>query len=393
MPLLEKWALSRGTMGRKFAEVNNRLLILGVHLKSEGYPNVLYRLQDLTNTHAFDITEINQPMWRSLATPRGTIGAGLQNAIRAVWVHLTVLYQYLRAPPARWVYVPYPAVFLLFLLGLLPHRLRPRWIVVDAFISIYDTVVHDRQLLAARGLSARLLHWVERQAYRVADKIVVDTPQNADYLCEIFDLPAARVVSIPLSTNETAFFPVTRAAHPEFCNVLFVGTLIPLHGIAYIVDAMTRLSHRRDIRFKIIGDGQDSAKVAAALAHPDIQLTWTRSWQSSAQLAAEIGQADICLGIFGEGAKTQRVCPFKIYAYTAMGRATITGDTRWVSASGHAAAFALVPVGDGARLALAIENLVDHPDTRATLAIAGRGFYQAHLGNQIALSKILQCFT
>ena len=290
-----------------------RLLVLGVHLKSEGYPNVLYRLQSLANSGTFDVSEINHPMWRTASRVRPGFSAKLGALFRAAWAHLVVVTRFLLyARSVRRVYLPYPAVFVLFALSYLPRRLLPEWIVADAFISLYDTIVVDRKLLAASSLLARALRWMEARSYRLANRIVVDTPQNAAYLCSMFDLPSAQVFAIPLSTNETEFTLKAPLQPKPVCTVLFVGTLIPLHGIAFILDAITRLAHRQDIVFRLVGDGQESAKIAALIETLGHRMVWVNNWQSSAQLADEIANADICLGIFGEGNKTQRVCPFKL---------------------------------------------------------------------------------
>ncbi len=370
-----------------------RLLVLGVHLKSEGYPNVLYRLQSLANSGTFDVSEINHPMWRTASRVRPGLRAKLGALCRAVWAHLVVVTRYLlHARSVRRVYLPYPAVFVLFALSYLPRRLLPEWIVADAFISLYDTIVVDRKLLAASSLLARALRWMEARSYRLANRIVVDTPQNAAHLCSMFDLPSAQVVAIPLSTNETEFTLTAPLQPKPVCTVLFVGTLIPLHGIAFILDAITRLAHRQDIVFRLVGDGQESAKIAALIETLGHRMVWINNWQSSAQLADEIANADICLGIFGEGNKTQRVCPFKLYAYAAIGRATITGDTQWLRESGAAEAFASVPVGNGLALAARIEMLADSPEARAALAIGCRAFYESKLGNDVALIQLIDCF-
>jgi glycosyltransferase involved in cell wall biosynthesis len=207
----------------------------------------------------------------------------------------------------------------------------------------------------------------------------------------MFNLPATQVLAIPLSTNETEFTPIAHAPPNSVCTVLFVGTLIPLHGIAFILDAISRLAHRQDIGFRLVGDGQESAKIAAAIKPLGSRLVWVQGWQSSAQLAAEIANADICLGIFGEGNKTQRVCPFKLYAYAAMGRATITGDTQWLRESGAAEAFASVPVGNGLALANRIASLAESPVERAALASASRAFYEKQLSNAVALEQLVDC--
>ena len=253
-----------------------------------------------------------------------------RNFWRAIIAHVIVISRYLNSPRPELIYVPYPSVFVIFLLSWLPQGVRPCRIVTDVFISLYDTIVFDRQLLNQNGWSARLLRWIEKRAYGFADKLVVDTPQNARFLCELFGLPEERVIVIPLSTNEIDFKYTPYYPKTSYCRVLFVGTLVPLHGIETILEAIRLVSKRSNIHFKLIGNGQDAPIVEAWLRAYSLPLTWEKEWQPSNRLAEEISQADICLGIFGAGNKTQRVCPFKMYAYASMGRAIINGETEWL---------------------------------------------------------------
>lgn len=369
------------------------LLVLGVHLKSEGYPNTLYRLRDLESSGLFRVSEINVPMWNERTQNRHGFSRLTRNLWRAVIAHVAITIRYLVARRPERIYVPYPAVFVLLMLSWLPARCWPRYIVADAFISLYDTIVLDRRLIKQKGLSARLLKWIERRAYVCADKLAVDTPQNARYLSSLFKLPEAKFVAVPLSTNEVHFKCTPYKPSRGICRVLFVGTLVPLHGIETIIEAANLLSERADIRFKLIGDGQDAPLVETRLRTQ--YLEWERAWQPSQRIAEEIGIADICLGIFGAGDKAQRVCPFKIYAYASTGRAVITGDTLWLREAVERAGeiFASVPVNDAAALAAKITQLADAPALRAKLAANSRLFYENHLSNQIAFKQFVDVFS
>lgn len=366
------------------------LLVMGVHLKSEGYPNTLYRLRDLEASGLFRVSEINVPMWSESTQNRHGFSRLTRNAWRTAIAHVAVALRYLATKRPERAYVPYPAVFVLFLLSWLPSRRRPRHVVADAFISLYDTIVLDRRLIRQDGLAARLLKRIERRAYACADRVVVDTPQNARHLRSLFDLPEAKLVAVPLSTDEVHFGHSPYRPAGGICRVLFVGTMAPLHGLETILEAAQLLSARPDIHFRLIGDGQDAPAVEARLRTPLPHVEWERAWQPSRRIAEEIGRADICLGIFGAGDKAQRVCPFKIYAYASVGRAVITGETAWFREAAPAEAFATVPVGDAAALAARIAQLADAPRLRAGLAAGSRRFYENHLSNRAALERLAQ---
>lgn len=375
-------------------ETSTDLLILGVHVRSEGYPNTLYRLEDLEASGLFRIAEINAPMLAAVGTNRHRLIDSLARFWRILSAHLVVLGRYLSGTYPRLAYIPYPAVFVLFLLSLLPKSRRPRRIVADAFISIYDTVVLDRKLLRAGSLPARILKRIERRAYALADTVVVDTAQNATFLSQLFHLEQGRFLDIPLSSNEKQFRHVPYLPRQGVCRVLFVGTLIPLHGIAVIMEAAQLLAARADIHIKVIGNGQDGTFIESYLGRGSTRVEWVTDWQTSKQLADEIAASDICLGIFGGGDKTQRVCPLKIYAYACVGRAIITGETRWENEATEQLAykpFSTVSVDNAPALAGKIGWLADNPTLRAEMAGKSRRFYTEHLSNLAAMEKFSAC--
>lgn len=363
------------------------LLIWGVHQDSEGYPNTRYRLKFLRGLLEFDVREIATPIpmpdWNGRLGKLGIIIA----ALTSVYAHLRILWHYLMLRKTPHVlYVPYPAVFALTMLYVFPKKLRPNKIIVDAFISIHDTVVNDRKLLKPYSVPARILNALERKAYHLADHLVVDTKQNADFLRSEFDLSASKVTAIPLSTNEVAYHP-TPYLPSKHCRILFIGTMIPLHGISTILATAKLLEKETAIQFRLIGSGQEGYKVKQAMENGATNLEWITCWQSAEQLANEIAQADICLGIFDSGDKAQRVCPFKLYAYSAVGRTVISAKTLWLHTTMNDLdyePFATVTPDNPEELAECIAALAKHPETRETYAANSRKFYMDHLCNAIS---------
>lgn len=366
------------------------LVVMGVHSATEAYPNTKYAIAGLRER--FHVTEINAPMFR-IGEARGRLAQTFGvNIVRALWAHSKVIVRGLGCICAERMYIPYPAVPLMFLLSFMPSAWRPRRIVIDAFISWYDTVVNDRGYLAQGGVPARLLRWAERRAFAAADVVVVDTQQNAEFYAKTLVLPADKFAVVPLATNEVNYAPASVREVDGFCRVLFVGTLIPLHGIGTIVEAARLLSQRRDIRILVVGNGQERGCIESAIDQLG-NIEWHRDWVGAEALSEAVRGSDICLGIFGSGAKTQRVCPYKVYAYASVGRAVITASTRWVDEASLEFGdqpFACVPAGDAKALASAIERLADDPGRRSALAHTSRRFYQAVLCNRLALDRLAE---
>jgi glycosyltransferase involved in cell wall biosynthesis len=372
------------------------LVVLGVHLASEAYPSVAHRVRVLRESPELRTREINHPLAEPLS--RGRRGSGVGRPLRVAAAglrllvsHLRVVLDFLRAGGADAVYVPYPSIGVLCLLSLLPTRRRPRAVACDAFISLYDTIVRDRKLIRAGSPLAGLLRRLEARAYRFADTVIVDTPFNAECMARDFGIARERFAAIPLPIDEHAYAPRPYRPRGGVCTVLFVGTFVPLQGVEVVARAATLLSDDASVRFRIIGDGQTADRVAEVLAaSPSRRCEWDRAWKSADELAEAIGDADICLGIFGEGDKAQRVWPLKNYAAMAVGRPLVTGDTRCaraIAAESREPPFVTVPVGDPFALADAVRALARDARRREAYARRARACYQERLSSAISMRR------
>src|SRR5262249_52438549 len=131
---------------------------------------------------------------------------------------------------------------------------------------------------------------------------------------------------------------------------VFVGKLIPLHGLRTILDA-ARLAP--DIRVRVVGSGQEERLLHAR----PLNVDWT-PWGPYRHLPALLHGARAALGIFGTSAKAARVIPNKAYQALACGTPLVTGDTpaaRELLTDGKDAL--LVPPGDPEALAAALTRL------------------------------------
>ena len=372
------------------------LTVLGVHVKSDGFPNVTCRLQSIAATKCVHVNEIDFP-FRPLKIVQGKLQKHktfrfLSASCRVVYSHFKVMIAYLSKMPFVAVYVPYPAVYILYMLSLMPRQWRPKYVMADAFISLYDTIVNDRELVARNGIIASILRHIETRAYNSADRIIVDTELNANYFRITFGLSPDKVKALPLSINQEEYKYYPYQPNDIKCQVLFIGTFVPLQGVETIARAIKLLNGLKNIQFTLIGTGQSATAVRAILGTELRNFVWYETWHTSSQLATKIQQADICLGIFGAGEKTQRVWPLKNYAYMSVGKAIISGDTfcaRELSKLSDELLFLSVPVNNHYALAEAIQHLARHKELRSKLSAQSHRFFQQHLNDKIAVEYIL----
>jgi glycosyltransferase involved in cell wall biosynthesis len=239
---------------------------------------------------------------------------------------------------------------------------RGRPVVFNPLVSLEDTLVDDRHRFRHGSLPARALRAIDRRALRAADLVVADTEANADDLARRAHIPHKQVAVCFVGAEERIFRPGWQRG--ETFTALFVGKLIPLHGLETVLAAAR---HAPEIAFRIVGSGQHEA----ALAHRPANVDWV-PWVEYERLPEELHAAGCALGVFGMSAKAGRVIPNKVFQALACGTPVVTAGTRAARellADGVSAL--LVPAGDPDALVAAVRRLAD--DGPLTERIAGRG--------------------
>ena len=242
-----------------------------------------------------------------------------------------------------------------------------RPVVFNALVSLHETLVDDRRRFRPSSLAARALAAIDRTALRTADLVVTDTGANADFLADFACLPRSRVEVCLVGAEDRLFRPGWQAADPWTC--LFVGKLIPLHGLETIL-AAARLAP--DVPFRLVGSGQ----LEPALADRPPNVNWL-PWVEYELLPQELHRAGCALGVFGRSPKAARVIPNKAFQALACGTPLVTAATPGASellVDGESAL--LVPPGDPQALADAVRRLRDDPALAERIGRAGRARYE-----------------
>src|SRR5439155_1973156 len=135
-------------------------------------------------------------------------------------------------------------------------------VVFNPLVSLADTFVADRGRFRPGSVAARALEAVDRRALRAADLVVCDTRVHAGHLAARAGLDESRFAVCFVGAEERVFTPCWEPSGQFTC--LFVGKLIPLHGLDTILEA-ARLAPA--IPFRIVGSGQLEPLLAGAPAN------------------------------------------------------------------------------------------------------------------------------
>jgi glycosyltransferase involved in cell wall biosynthesis len=249
-----------------------------------------------------------------------------------------------------------------------------RPVVFNPLVSLSDTFVADRRRFRPGSLPARALAAVDRRALRTADLVVADTRANADYLARLAGVPPNRIEVCFVGAEERLFRPGWSPQQPFTC--LFVGKLIPLHGLETILDAARAAP---DLSLRIVGSGQ----LEPLLGDRPANVEWL-PWVEYEHLPAELHRAGCALGIFGTSDKAKRVIPNKAFQALACGTPLVTGDTPAArELLAHDESALLVPPGDPEALVAALRRLAGDHELARRLSAGGLAAYRAGASEEV----------
>nr|MDQ2981160.1 glycosyltransferase [Actinomycetota bacterium] len=265
-------------------------------------------------------------------------GAGPGRAVRLVAAEGRLLAR--RPPDADALIVGYPGHFDL---PAARRAARGRPVIFNPLVSLADTLVADRGRFRPGSLAARALEAADRRAFRAADAVVADTAGDAQFFAGLAGLGEMPVCFV--GAEDRLFKPSW--SPPDRFVALFVGKLIPLHGVETILAAARAAP---EIDFRLVGSGQLESVLASR--PPNVEHV---PWIEYERLPAEIQRTGCSLGIFGTSGKAQRVIPNKAFQAIACAAPLITADTpaaRELLVDEESAL--LVPPGDAEGLAQAV---------------------------------------
>lgn len=224
----------------------------------------------------------------------------------------------------------YDAIFI----GFAPQLVLPFWkwkfrkkrVVIDFFISVYDTMVCDRGKISAGGLLAGIIHKLDEVTLRWADIVIGDTKAHVNFFSEEFHIPKDKFKVLYLEADKSIYYPHVMEKYEEWKDsflVLYFGSILPLQGVPVVIETVNHLKGKKDIVFWIIGP---IGKLAEKICNSNVRLD---PWLSQEELSDAIAMADLCLaGHFNANIdKADRTIPGKAYIYEQMQKNMILGDT------------------------------------------------------------------
>ncbi len=217
--------------------------------------------------------------------------------------------------------------------GFAPQLIIPFWttsfkdkfVIIDFFISVYDTLICDRKKFKDGGLVSKICHKLDEKTIEKSDFIITDTRIDAEYFIQEFNGKRDKFITVYLEADKSVYYPRKQQKRSELKNkyvVLYFGSILPLQGVDIVLDAVKLLQEEKKIFFQIIGP------IPKKYNKPIQDNVEYIEWLTQEQLAEYIANADLCLaGHFnGEINKAKRTIPGKAYIYSAMKKTMVLGD-------------------------------------------------------------------
>ncbi len=278
------------------------------------------------------------------------------------------------------------------------RRLRPDLLLTYNFGAIesllgaararHRAVVHHEDGFGPEE-SERLLrrrNWLRRALLRAAAAVVVPSRTLERIALRAWRQPAWRVHYLPNGVDLRRFAPVPR---PPRAPVVVgnVAAFRPVKDQALLVRALGRMRARGAAHLRLFGDGPERAACAALAA-----ATGMRAQVEFAGPAVDAAAAYRELDVFALPSRTEQM-PLVLLEAMASGlpiAATDVGDVKEMVAPANARL--VVPRGDAAALAGALDALVEDAALRAELGRANRARCEQSFDAEVCLARWVELF-
>lgn len=301
------------------------------------------------------------------------------------WLMLSYLFFRNKAYSCNFIFVGFPGhtdVPLAFILG----KLVGKKVIFDAFFSLYNSAVFDRQYFPASHWHAKYYYLVDKLACQLADKVILDTKAHCRYFARTFKIPLNKFITAYVGTDTSLFSPRTKKSKEVVIG--FHGSYLPLQGIDVIIKAAKKLPK---LKFHLVGDGlkfQSIKELAERLNVLNVTFSTRIPYK---KLPLFIASTTIYIpGPFGTNSKAGMVIPNKVYESAAMRKAMIVGDsqaTRELFTHKKDAYF--ITRGNPNELVKAIRLLLTNSTLRETIAAGGYKLIKTKLTPKLIVRNLL----
>lgn len=293
------------------------------------------------------------------------------------------------------IFVPFSGVQLVMPLAIFFKILGGKKIVIDPMISLYDTMVRDRDIHRKLSLRAIYYYFLDWISFKFADLIILDTYEHIKYISGLFKIPEKKFRRILICKDEENLQPLNiygtaSTVEAGKFKVFFCGYFIPLQGIEYIIKA-AKILEQENIVFDIVGKGQEYSKITRLAENLNLKNINFIDAVPYEELGFHMAEADVVLGIFGGEGKALRVIPNKAYDAIAVKKPLITARTPAIKEIfSDRENVLLVNPADEQDLAEKIMELKNNTELRKKIAENGYKLFKEKLNRKALTEELIK---
>lgn len=211
-------------------------------------------------------------------------------------------------------------------------RLLGKKIVLEFYISVFDTVVNDRKNIKPSSFQAKKISYIEKSLTRLATHIVCLNQAEAEYYRKFMHSGAeSKIRVIPLVVDRVQPRTGQRNNSDREFNICWWGTYIPLHGLDKIIEAIS-LIEKNSVKLYIFGDLENKSTPYRNLVEKynivdSVIFNHEFTFKNGKLPDFLIKNCDLALGNFGTSDKATTVLVNKVVDTAALGIPCLTMET------------------------------------------------------------------
>lgn len=244
-----------------------------------------------------------------------------------------------RALRANIVYVNTLNVDIDIFWELLWCKIFQKKIIIDYYVSVYDTVVLDRGWFKEKSPLAKLARFIDRYYLWVASKIIFLNETEKERYCAIAGkkVKQGKYVIIPLYTESNGFIESAYVnGERDELRVCWWGSYLPLHGLENLLEAAHIVNQKGlPVKWSFLGNNSEKGLTyrnkAKELGIEHIcYFSDELSFKNGKMLPYLKENCDLAIGNFGDSEKSKNVLINKILDASAMKLNLFTGYSKAV---------------------------------------------------------------
>jgi glycosyltransferase involved in cell wall biosynthesis len=246
---------------------------------------------------------------------------------------------------------------------------KPIWL--DAYISFYETQVHDRKLHQPGSAEAQALLVAERAIISGCERLIFLNRAESDYYLGIWDIkiPPEKISYVPLAAPFRPQARLPNLGQNSRLTFAWWGRLgNPLHGLDVLLEAFALLPGR-NFRLVVAADGSPRdledlrSRVLALGLSEVVELRSDLNFNNGTLLSFLVTETDVALGVFGATAKARTVNVNKVVDALSLGLPCLTRNSAALQTMPDVDKFLHLWAGDCIKeLAASIQFGLDHSE-------------------------------